>query len=574
MMNSAPSPQQERDQLHATLHRDPSDFIGWVMLADAELGLGDVTAGEAAALRALQLRPGHPEALARLGRVRWTQGRHRDAATALQQAFALAPEHPGIALWLGHALEDAGEAEAAARAYEHAHALMPQEPYITAQLLNWRRKLCDWRGLDALSAQVRQAVTLGHAAVEPFAFLNEDATPTEQLACARTRARELADAIRPLPPAPPRTTGALRLGFLSNGFGAHPTGLLTVALFEALAAHDSVEIHLFALNRDDGSPIRQRLDAAAHALHDVAGLRHLDTALRVRKAGIDVLYDLRGWGGGGTPEVLAMRPAPVQVNWLAYPGTSGAPWIDFVLADAFVLPEAQTAHFSEKVRRLPRCFQPSDTSRSIAVPPSRRDCGLPENGMVFCSFNNSYKLNPRSFGRMLAVLERVPGSVLWLLSGPGLADQRLRAIARAEGVEPARLVFMPKLPHTHYLARYRHADLFLDTGPYNAHTTASDALWAGCPVLTCPGDTFASRVAGSLNHHLELHEMNMVDDEAFVRRASELGRDPTALAALRERLDSARRDSGLFDMQGFAMDFVEAAQTMSQTHATITSTPV
>lgn len=567
MMNSAPSPQQERDQLHATLHRDPNDFIGWVMLADAELGLGDVTAGEAAALRALQLRPGHPEALARLGRVRWTQGRHRDAAIALQRAFALAPEHPGIALWLGHALEDAGEAEAAARAYEHAHALLPQEPYIAAQLLNWRRKLCDWRGLDALSAQVRQAVTLGHAAVEPFAFLNEDATPAEQLACARTRSRELADAIRPLPPAPPRATGALRLGFLSNGFGAHPTGLLTVALFEALAAHDSVEIHLFALNRDDGSPIRQRLDAAAHALHDVAGLRHLDTALRVRQAGIDVLYDLRGWGGGGTPEVLAMRPAPVQVNWLAYPGTSGAPWIDFVLADAFVLPEAQTAHFSEKVRRLPRCFQPSDTSRSVATPPSRRDCGLPENGVVFCSFNNSYKLNPHSFGRMLAVLKQVPGSVLWLLSGPGLADQRLRAIARAEGVEPARLVFMPKLPHTDYLGRYRHADLFLDTGPYNAHTTASDALWAGCPVLTCPGDTFASRVAGSLNHHLGLDEMNAVDDAAFIAQATRLGRDPAMLLALREQLVVARNDSGLFDMRGFAADFVEAACAMARSPA-------
>ncbi|WP_421570861.1 tetratricopeptide repeat protein [Stenotrophomonas sp. PD6] len=556
----------QRVQLRGAVQRNPHDFIAWVMLADAELEAGDTAAGEHAAARALQLRPGHPEALARLGRTRWMQGRHDEAAALLRQAAALVPEHPGIALWLGHALEDAGQPEAAADAYRHAHRLLPGEPYITAQLLNWQRRLCDWRGIDALSNQVRQAVAHGQAVVEPFAFLSEDSSAAEQLACARQRAAAIADGLRALPATQVRRQGRLRVGFLSNGFGAHPTGLLTVALFEQLRARGPLELHLFALNGDDGSAIRARLQAAADVLHDVASLPHPSIAACIRDAGIDVLFDLRGWGGGGTPAVLALRPAPVQVNWLAYPGTSGAAWMDYVLADGYVLPDAMASAFSEQVRRLPRAFQPSDNTRMVEAAPTREACGLPAQGVVFCCFNNSYKLNPRSMQRAFAVLQGVPGSVLWLLSGPGDADARLRAAAHGAGLDPARLVFMPKLPHPTYLARYRHADLFLDTHPYNAHTTASDALWAGCPVLTCPGGTFASRVAGSLNHHLRMDEMNVADDRAFVATAVALGNDPAALAALRARLATARETSGVFDMAGFAEDFRVQVEGMAREH--------
>ncbi len=258
-----------------------------------------------------------------------------------------------------------------------------------------------------------------------------------------------------------------------------------------------------------------------------------------------------------------MRPAPIQVNWLAYPGTSGAPWIDHVLADAFVLPDALASAFSERIWRLPRAFQPSDNTREVATPPSRVACGLPAQGVVLCCFNNSYKLTPRSMQRLFAVLQGVPGSVLWLLSGPGNADARLRAAARQAGLEPARLVFMPRLPHAEYLARYQHADLFLDTHPYNAHTTASDALWAGCPVLTCPGTTFAARVAGSLNHHLGLTRMNAADDRAFIATAIRLGNDAPALQALRAELAVQRTRSGLFDMAAFAVDFTAAVEGMA-----------
>ena len=563
-----------RSEARRTVEREPGNAIAWIVLAEHELDAGDAPAGEAAAQRALALRPGHPEALARLGRAQWMQGRRDLAVASLRAAAANAPEHPGIAVWLGHALEDSSEAEAAADAYARAYALAPHEPQLAAYLLAWRRKLCDWRGLDALSQQVRDAIRSERAAVEPFAFLSEDGSAAEQLQCARLRAVQVARAVRPLPSMPTATgeSGSVRVGFLSNGFGAHPTGLLTVALFEALRLRQpGIEVHLFALNRDDGSPIRRRLQAAAHTLHDVAALPHAVVAARIRAAQVDVLFDLRGWGGGGAPEVLAMRPAPVQVNWLAYPGTSGAPWIDYVLADRFVLPDTLAAHFSEAVAWLPRCFQPSDTTRVIPPAPSRADCGLPERseggaGVVLCCFNNSYKLNPRNVSRALEVLRGMPGSVLWLLSGPGEADARLRGFAQAQEVEPRRLVFMPKQPHADYLARLRHADLFLDTDPYNAHTTASDALWAGCPVLTRPGETFAARVAGSLNHHLGMTAMNVEDDAAFVARAVALGRDPQALAAVRAELAQRRRDSGLFDMAGFARDFTAVVTTMAQRH--------
>ncbi|AHY60190.1 tetratricopeptide repeat protein [Stenotrophomonas rhizophila] len=554
----------DRQQLRLAVQRQPADFIAWVMLADAELEAGDVAAGVHAATRALQLRDHHPEALARLGRARWMQARHAEAAALLRQASDSAPQHPGIALWLGHALEDAGQPEAAADAYRHAHTLLPGEPYITAQLLNWQRRLCDWRNIERLSAQVRQAVTQGQAAVEPFAFLSEDGSAAEQLACARQRAAAIRASVTPLPATAVRSQGRLRVGFLSNGFGAHPTGLLIVALLEQLAAAGRLDLYLFALTGNDGSAIRARLQAAATQVHEVGAQSHQQIAARIRDTAIDVLFDLRGWGGGGTPQVLAMRPAPVQVNWLAYPGTSGADWIDHVLADAFVLPAPLATGFSEQVRYLPRAFQPSDNTRVLAAPPSREACGLPAQGVVLCCFNNSYKLNPRSVQRLFAVLHGVPGSVLWLLSGPGNADARLRSAARQAQLDPARLVFMHKLPHPDYLARYQHADLFLDTHPYNAHTTASDALWAGCPVLTCPGATFASRVAGSLNHHLGLAHMNVADDRAFVATAIALGNDAPALQALRAELALRRGDSGLFDMAGFARDFSTVVEDLAR----------
>ncbi|MBN8482024.1 MAG: hypothetical protein J0L88_10595 [Xanthomonadales bacterium] len=356
----------------------------------------------------------------------------------------------------------------------------------------------------------------------------------------------------------------MRVGFVSNGFGNHPTGLLTVAVLEALRALP-LEVQLFATAPPDGKAIERRLRAATH-WHDVHGLAPRALAERLHAVGAEILVDLRVWGGGNVSEAFALRPAPVQVNWLAYPGTSGAEWLDYVIADRIVLPEALRSAYSEQVAWLPRCFQPSDPTRVVGTPPSREACGLPAQGVVYVCFNNSYKLNPRSVARMFDILRGVPDSVLWLLAGPEGADEALRVHARARGLDPARLVFMPKLAHDEYLARYRHADLFLDCSPYNAHTTASDAIWAGCPVLTVAGDTFAGRVATSLNVHLGIDELVVADDEAFVAAAVRLGRDAEARARLRVRIASARAESGLFDMQGFAVDLSSLLWRMARRH--------
>jgi predicted O-linked N-acetylglucosamine transferase (SPINDLY family) len=409
------------------------------------------------------------------------------------------------------------------------------------------------------------------AAVAPFAFLSEPADAAEQGRCARQFAagierdqaalRQRLGFRHPVVPA-----GApVRVGFVSNGFGNHPTGLLTVALVEALR-EGPLQVQLFATAPDDGSAISRRLRAAAAEVHDLAGLVDAAMASRIHTSRCEVLVDLRGHGGGSVAAMLALRPAPVQVNWLAYPGTSGAPWLDYAIADSVVLPDAIRAAHSEAIAWLPRCFQPCDTTRLIAPPPSRRDCGLPETGLVYCCFNNSYKLNPPSVARMLRVLQAVPDSVLWLLAGPGGSDGRLRELAANAGVDPQRLVFMAKQPHAQYLSRYGHVDLFLDTLHYNAHTTASDAIYAGCPVLTTPGDTFAGRVVASLNDHLGLDELNVAGDDAFVEFAVRIGRDASARRELRERLTLKRATSPLFDMTGFARDFSALVTGIARRH--------
>lgn len=551
--------------------RHPSILIN---LAAAELKLGHYDEAEACIRDAISVDSRNLAAYLLYGDVLIGQGRHREAATVYAHAQKLAPEAAAPAYQRGLALDALGELEDAAAAYGEAVA---RDPHLYPALSQWvfaKRRLCDWDDLDRLSARLIRGVGDGAEGITPFAFLAEDADSELQLRCARRFADGVEAEVgvrraylqRPQRPAP---NTPLRVGFVSNGFGEHPTGLLTVALFEALHSRP-IEVHLFATGGEDG-PIRRRLRDAAHRWHDVAGATPDALAQTIADAGLDRLVDLRGWGEGGSGEALALRPAPVQISWLAYPGTSGAPWIDYVIADAVVLPEAAQAAFSERVAYLPRCFQPSDTTRRAPAPPDRTTCGLPETGPVLACFNNSYKLNPASFARMLAVLREVPDAVLWLLSGPGRADARLREAARDGGVDPTRLIFLPRLPHADYLARFGHVDLFLDTAPYNAHTTASDAIWAGCPVLTLAGDTFASRVAASLNTHLGMPDLIAEDAADFVRKAIAIATDPAACAALRAELSRRRETSGLFDMDAFADDFVRVLTELTPPDTTSAS---
>jgi len=353
------------------------------------------------------------------------------------------------------------------------------------------------------------------------------------------------------------------VGFLSAGFCEHPTALLITELIERLRS-SALRTFGYATTANDGGPLRKRLSAAFHEFHDLAATPLDNLFRKLREDRLDILIDLDGYCEGSHPELFALRPAPLQVNWLGYPGTLGAAWCDYLIADKFLIPAEQRAHYSEKIATLRGCYQPSDTTRVVGEAPSRGELGLPDSDVVFACFNHSWKYTLRSFARWMKILKGAPRSVLWLLAGPpgSSADEHLRRAARAAGVDPARLVFALRVPHAEHLARYRRADLFLDTNPYNAHTTASDALWAGCPVLTQPGVTFASRVAGSLNHHLGLDDLNAATDQAYIDIALHYAHDLPALRTLRMRVEEAHSSGGVFDMNAYTRDFEMALTTM------------
>lgn len=554
-----------RNVYRAALSDAPGDIGLLLNLAATEMALGDLSEAEHL-VRLVLARAQAPQGWLLLGHILKTRREFAKAREAYAQGARLAPRDPMFPHHCGLVDEDLNRYESAIVEYRRALQLDPNLIPAVAQLGFVKRRVCDWQGVDALARRQREEVARGNPDVAPFSLLAENVSAAEQLACGRAQARRTmartGGARMPLPPAKP--AGApLRVGFVSAGFHAHATALLVVAMFEELAKL-GLEMHLFATSPEDKSPVRRRLRALGNNFQDVSTQTPFEIAQRVRAAGVDILIDLDVWCGGGVPATFALRPAPIQVNWLGYPGSSGAEFYDYIIADHFVLPDSLRPHFSEKIAWLPRCYQPTDPTRALHEPPPRTAYHLPEEGVVFASFNNSWKLNAASLGRMCAVLREVPGSVLWLLDSGREGDARLRAAVHTFGVDPKRLVFSPKLPHVQHLARHRHADLFLDTHPYNAHTTASDALWAGCPVLTAPGETFASRVAGSLNHFLRMDIMNMRDDAAFIREAIQLARDPGALAALRIRLQRRKRETDLFDMRRYARDFAALLHAMAQ----------
>lgn len=550
----------------------PDYARAWLNQAGALLTLRRLDRAESSARRAIQLAPHWGDAHFVLGNVLAEAGKTLQATAAYRDAVRDAPSDARYHYQLALTLEDQGDFTQALRNYERTLELKPDFWPAVSQLAFLKRRVCDWHQLAPLSQRLLAGVDDGATGITPFSLLVEESTPAQQLACA-THFAELKQAqVAPLrdrfaPIRHTRANGPIRVGFVSSGFVEHPTALLIVELIERLR-RSALQTIGFATMADDHGPLRSRLARAFREFHDVSA-QPLQTMLRtVRDARVDILIDLDGYCEDSHPELFALHAAPLQVNWLAYPGSLGAPWYDYLIADHVLIPAEQRKHYSEKIAWLPRCYQPTDTTRVVAVPATRAALGLPATGVVFASFNNSWKFTLRSFARWMKILKAVPDSVLWLLTGPvgSAADDHLRNASRAAGVDPGRLVFATRVRPAEHLARYRHADLFLDTNPYNAHTTASDALWAGCPVLTQPGATFASRVAASLNHHMGLDEMNVGSDQAYVELAVRLARDPASLSALRARVEAARSTSGLFDMAGYARDFEAALTAMFKRH--------
>jgi len=542
------------------LRADPGLAEFWFALANTSIAMQQWQAAESHVRQGLKLAPSSPDGWYVLGFLYERQGRLNDAVLPYRKSMELDPR-PHTAHNLALVLDQVGDLQGGARMMEYAVRLAPNLYEGLSHLVYTKRKLCDWDGLSELSARVIAAADAGAEGIGPFALLAENVSPAQQLHCARKFARQLTRGVSNASPndtllSRNEPSGPLRVGFVSSGFNRHPTGLLLVELIERLRTSNLATI-AFATTPDDRSDLRRRLARAFSELHDVA-LQSAETiARKVRDAHIDILIDVDGYCMGSLPRVFALRPAAIQINWLAYPGSLGAPWYDYLIADAYLIPPQQREYYDEKIAHLPRCYQPADTTRVVAVPQPRSALGLPANAFVYCCFNASWKITPQGFALWMRILTGVPDSVLWLLDErpDSAVTERLRAAAQKAGVDPQRLVFAPKTDHPDYLARYCHAGLFLDTNPYNAHTTASDALFVGCPVLTRPGDTFASRVAASLNRQIGLDELIVDSDEAYVASAIELARQPARLDALRARLRDPAERARLFDIQAYANDF-------------------
>jgi predicted O-linked N-acetylglucosamine transferase (SPINDLY family) len=439
----------------------------------------------------------------------------------------------------------------AVASFDHALAVRPGYRHLRGMRLHTLMHICAWDDFSAALAQVEAKMGEGEAASAPFAMLAlSQSAPLQKLAAQRWAEEKFPRrvAYAPMPGSP--ATDKIRIGYFSADFREHPVSWLMAELFER---HDRsrFEVYGFSFGPNDGSPMRSRLAAGFDHFVEVRHLSDSDIAQRSRELGIDIAIDLGGYTEGSRAGIFASRAAPVQVSYIGYLGTMGAPCIDYLLADETLVPPADRQHYTEKIAYLP-WYQANDTQRRIADKTfTRAELGLPAQGVVFCCFNNNYKITPHTFDGWMRILKRVAGSVLLLYADNPEAATNLKAAARLRGVDDTRLIFGGFLPRADYLARYRAADLFLDTQPYNAGTTASDALWAGLPVLTRLGTTFAGRMAASVLQAAGLPQMITTSQQAYEDLAVALATDPHKLGIIRQQLAANRATMPLFDIATF-----------------------
>jgi predicted O-linked N-acetylglucosamine transferase (SPINDLY family) len=542
--------------LERQLARDPGNPDFHARLGEALRRGGTPAEALKTQERAVALAPSRGEFHAALGGTWHAIGALGEALPHFERALALDPENAGILTDYALALDSAGLKGEAAAALERAHALDPDDEAVAAWLLGLRMHNCDWTGIAGCEEQLARLGT-GEQPASPFALLALDTDPARHLQRARTYALRY-KSIRPAPLTVPRSPdGRIRIGYFSADFHQHATMLLMAGVFRM---HDRARFEItaysFGPEREDDAHAALRRDVERFV--DVRGIANAAVVELARSHGLDIAVELKGYTQHNRTELFAHRLAPVQVSWLGFPGTCGTDFHDYILGDSVVTPPEAQAHYSEQIIRLPGSYQCNDDARPIADwTPSRVDLGLPEGGFVFCSFNQLYKITPRMFAIWMRLLGAVPDSVLWLLRSNALAEANLRAAAGAAGIAPARLVFADREPNPRHLARLGQADLFLDSFPCNAHTTASDALWAGLPLVTLMGETFPSRVAASLLEACGLGELITHSEAEYEATALALARAPERLAALRARL-SAHAALPLFQTERFTRDLERA----------------
>jgi predicted O-linked N-acetylglucosamine transferase (SPINDLY family) len=516
--------------------------------------------------RALALNASHAELHNNRGNALKNLGRFEEALSSYDRALARRPDYAEAHYNRGNALQLLNRMDEALANYDRALALKPDYPYLLGTWLYGKMHCCDWEGLDSAWARVNRAIEQDRKAAAPFAILAIPSSPAQQQRCAQICIRDRF----PRHPTPlwhgeRYAHDRIRIGYFSSDFSDHPVSHLIAQLIEG---HDRsrFEVTGFSFGTPSQDLWRRRLEKAFDRFLDVHALSDRDIATQAREREIDIAVDLNGFTKGARTGIFAMRPAPVHVNYLGYPGTLGADYMDYLIADATVIPPEQRQYYSEKIVQLPHTFQVNNTTREISDKPfSRAELGLPDGAFVFCCFNHNYKITPDAFDIWMRLLRSVTGGVLWLSGGNTAAVRNLRLEAEKRGIAPRRLVFAPRMESlAEHLARYRRADLFLDTFYYNAHTTASDALWAGLPVLTRQGDTFASRVAASLLKAVGLPELITHGPAEYENLALELATSPERLAVLREKLAVNRTTLPLFDTVRFTRDIEKAYLTMHE----------
>jgi protein O-GlcNAc transferase len=511
----------------------------------------------------LAIRPGDADALYNRGIALQELGRADEALASFEDAVAIKPDNAGALYNRGIVLRDLKRPAEALASFERALAIEPGHRYAFCGAADAALAICDWARTKTLAGELEDHIAQRRSIISPFTLLGYGSAPSLQLECARQFIEDKVP-IRPQP----LWRGAvyrhdkIRIAYLSADFYRHATAFLMAELFEL---HDRARFEVIGISfgRDDQSAMRTRLGQAFDQFHDAKAKGDLEVASLLHNLRVDIAIDLKGYTRDARTGILAHRPAPIQVSYLGYPGTMGTNLIDYVIADRTVLPFDQQPFYAESIVHLPDCYQVNDSRREIAArAPSRREAGLPDEGFVFCCFNNNYKITPPVFDVWMRLLAAVGGSVLWLLQDNRDAEANLRREAAVRGIDPARLVFAPRLEPEEHLARHRLADLFLDTLPYNAHTTASDALWTGLPLLTCRGGSFAARVAASLLDAAGLPELATSDLGEYEALALRLASDVSMLGDLRHRL--AQKRCPLFDADRFRRNIEAAYATMRE----------
>ena len=529
----------------------------------ALLAQGQHSAAIASYDKAISVRPKDPTFYYNRGVARRALMLGEPAIADFDHALAIKPDYAEALAARGHVCVGLGRHDEAAASFAEAYLHAPDFPFLLGYLMQARGFLCDWTDYDETVRRALDGMRSGQPVCVPFTSLALSDDPGIQLLSAKSCVQSQHSKVQPLAwGGRRRAHDRIRVAYLSANFHDHAAGFLIAELFEL---HDRrrFEITGVSFGPDTQGRTRARLQAGLDRFIDIRAISDADAATLWRDLEIDIAIDMMGHTLDARLDIFAYRPAPIQVNYLGYTGTTGAPFIDYIVADHFVVPTGDDAHYSERVVRLPECFQVTDSTSPVAErTPIRSELGLPEQGFVFCCFNNGFKIKPAMFDLWMRLLQRVDGSVLWLLRSNDWAERNLRREAEKRGIESHRLVFAPKVSIDQYQAQHRVADLFLDTLPYNAHTTAGYALLAGLPVLTCPGKGFAARVAGTQLNALNLPELLCNSLQEYEAKALELATNPPLLQAIKQKLARAVIDAPLFNTDRYRRHLEAAYVTM------------